>query len=101
MASLAYTEQLYLAKWLPDSAQQRLVIWGYIGDQISKARSLGAEVSTTRALHQADAQATRALGSPWQLSTGWHSHKGYLQTWHETGDRSGPRSSAPTLGARV
>ena len=85
MASLAYHQQLYLASWLPKSAQMRLVIWGYTSGQIPKAPLLGVGVSTARALREGDAQAPLAPGSEFQLTAGWHSHNVYLQAWYETG----------------
>jgi O-antigen ligase len=84
LATLAYTNELYLASWLPGSARQRIVIWGYTSGQIAKAPLLGAGVSTARALHNRD-DAPRAPGSKYRLTTGWHSHNGYLQAWYETG----------------
>jgi len=87
MASLAYTKQLYLAtSWLPYSARHRIVIWGYTSDQIAKAPLLGAGVSTARALNDKDdVHPVLAPGSTFRLTTGWHSHNAYLQTWYETG----------------
>jgi O-antigen ligase len=86
LATLAYSHQLYLASWLPGSARQRIVIWGYTSEQIGKAPLFGAGVSTARALNATgDEDAPRAPGSKYHLTTGWHSHNGYLQTWYETG----------------
>jgi hypothetical protein len=86
LATLAYSHQLYLASWLPGSARQRLVIWAYTSEQIGKAPLFGAGVSTARALNtRNDENAPRAPGSKYRLTTGWHSHNGYLQAWYETG----------------
>ncbi len=85
-AALAYTQQLYLARWLPYSAQHRIVIWGYTAEQAIKAPLLGTGVGTTRALSSTrERDGPRAPGSNIELSTGWHSHNGYLQVWYETG----------------
>jgi O-antigen ligase len=88
MASLAYSQELYLAGWLTGSARQRIVIWGYTSEQVAKAPWLGAGVSTARAIStdiKADPEAPRAPGSKYRLTPAWHSHNGYLQTWYEAG----------------
>ena len=85
-AMLAYANQLYLANWLDNSARHRIVIWGYTSEQITKAPVLGAGISTARALNNSgDLNTPRAPGTNYPLSTGWHSHNGYLQAWYETG----------------
>jgi O-antigen ligase len=85
-ASLAYTKQLYLVDWLKGTARQRIVIWGHTSGEIRKAPIFGAGISTARALnYQDDVRAPRAPGSPYRLTTGWHTHNGYLQAWYETG----------------
>jgi O-antigen ligase len=86
LASLAYAKQLYLASWLPRTAGMRLVIWGYTSGQIHKAPLLGVGVSSARTLsHGDDAHPVFAPGSDFRVTTGWHSHNAYLQTWFETG----------------
>ena len=83
MASLVYGGKLYQARWLPPSAQHRVVIWGYTSEQIAKAPLLGAGIGTGRAL--SNIPTTKAPGSDFNRSTGWHSHNAYLQVWYETG----------------
>jgi O-antigen ligase len=86
LAIFAYQNELYLSRPLPGSVRQRIVIWGYTSAQILKAPLLGAGVSTARALNtRNDENAPRAPGSKYRLTTGWHSHNAYLQTWYETG----------------
>ncbi len=86
LAALAYAKQLYLASWLPRTADMRLVIWGYTSGLIRKAPLLGVGVSSARTLsHSDDAHPVFAPGSDFRLTTGWHSHNAYLQTWFETG----------------
>jgi O-antigen ligase len=86
LVSLAYAKQLYLASALPRSVAMRLVIWGYTSSQIPKAPLLGTGVSSARALaHRDDGHPVYAPGSDLRLTTGWHSHNGYLQTWFEAG----------------
>jgi hypothetical protein len=85
-ASFAYHSGLHLASWMPRTAQHRIVIWGYTSEQLLRAPILGAGVHTARALHNPDDHdAPRAPGSEFRLSTGLHSHNGYLQTWYEAG----------------
>jgi len=85
LAMLAYSQELYRAGWLPSSARQRVVIWGYTSEQVTKAPLLGAGVSSARALNRQDDATPRAPGTKYRLTTGWHSHNGYLQAWYETG----------------
>jgi O-antigen ligase len=86
MAMLAYAGNLHLAPWLAESARHRVVIWGYTGEQIAKAPILGAGMSTARALNDpTNPNVPRAPGTDFKLSTGLHSHNGYLQTWFEGG----------------
>jgi O-antigen ligase len=86
MAAITYSSQVHLANWLPSSAQQRLVIWGYTSEQVAKAPVLGAGMSTARALDNPDDfDAPRAPGTDFRLTTSLHSHNAYLQVWYETG----------------
>src|SRR5262249_755795 len=85
IALFAYAQELYRAEWLPNSARHRLDIWGYTSEQSPKAPVRGAGVSSARALNNHDESAPRAPGTKYRLTTGWHSHNGYLQAWYETG----------------
>jgi O-antigen ligase len=86
LATLAYQSQLYLSQWLPHSAQHRIVIWGHTSSLIAKAPILGSGINTARALNDPDGyDAPLAPGSEFRLTTGLHSHNGYLQAWYETG----------------
>jgi O-antigen ligase len=85
-ASLAYSSGLYQSKWLVSTAQQRIVIWGYTSEQVVKAPWLGVGLGTTRALHHDSTQVRQlAPGTNYELTTHWHTHNGYLQTWYEAG----------------
>jgi exopolysaccharide production protein ExoQ len=85
-ALMLYGSQYYLAPWLPNSVQHRVVIWGYTAEQVSKAPVLGVGISSARALSATGSQdAPMAPGSAFRLSTGIHSHNAYLQVWYETG----------------
>jgi O-antigen ligase len=84
--TLAFGAQLYLASWLPQSAQHRVVIWGYTAEQLARAPLLGTGVATARALNTPDStDKPHAPGTKFQLSAGSHSHNAYLQVWYETG----------------
>jgi O-antigen ligase len=86
LAAAAYQAQLYQTSWLPQSAQQRIVIWGYTSAQITKAPLLGTGIGSARALADlANPDLPRAPGSDFQLSTHMHSHNAYLQIWFEAG----------------
>jgi O-antigen ligase len=86
LAMAAFHNDLHLASWMPRTAQHRIVIWGHTSQLIAKAPVLGAGIHTARALHDPnDYDAPRAPGSEFQLTTGLHSHNGYLQTWYEAG----------------
>ena len=86
LATIAYQSHLYLSAWLPRSAQHRVVIWGHTATLIAEAPILGSGINTARALNNADRyDAPMAPGSDFPLTTGLHSHNGYLQTWYETG----------------
>jgi O-antigen ligase len=85
-ATLAFGAQLYLASWLPPSAQHRLVIWGYTAEQLAQAPLLGVGVATARARTDPNSpDIPRAPGTEFPLSTGSHTHNAYLQVWYETG----------------
>jgi O-antigen ligase len=86
LALLAYQSELYLSSWLPSSARHRVVIWGYSSQQIATAPILGVGIATTRALNELQRyDAPFAPGSDFQLTTEWHTHNVYLQTWYEAG----------------
>ena len=86
LATLAYSHDLHLARWLDHSIRHRIVIWGYSSGEIAKAPLLGAGINSVRALHnsqpEAASPATRAE-SP--FAAPFHSHNAYLQAWHEAG----------------
>lgn len=86
VATLAYQSKLYLSPWLAQSAQHRIVIWGYTSSLIAASPLLGSGINTARALNDPDGLDTPlAPGSEFRLTTNLHSHNGYLQAWYETG----------------
>jgi hypothetical protein len=86
VATLMYQSQLYLATWLPRSAQHRIVIWGYTTQLLGKTPIFGAGIDAARAHNDLDSyDAPFAPDSDFRVTTGHHSHNVYLQTWYETG----------------
>ena len=86
IVSSLYAAGAHRAAWLPESAQHRVVIWGYTSGEVAKAPLLGAGIGTARALHEGRSPDTpRAPGTKFQLGTGLHSHNAYLQVWFEAG----------------
>jgi len=86
VATLMYQSELYLATWLPRSAQHRIVIWGYTTQLLGKAPIFGAGIDAARAHNDLDSyDAPFAPDSDFRVTTGHHSHNVYLQTWYETG----------------
>ncbi len=85
-----YAQGLHTVSWLPYSARDRVVIWGYTAELAAQAPVLGAGIGSARTLrgvHGAgtDPAADTAPGTPFKRSTSYHSHNAYLQTWFETG----------------
>jgi len=86
LCSLAYSQQLYRAWWLPDMAKHRIVIWGYTAEQLARAPVFGVGVATSRVLNEQTRDTSEpAPGTDYRRSTKSHSHNIYLQTWFETG----------------
>ena len=87
LATLAYSNDLHLSRWLGHSARHRIVIWGYSSAEIAKAPLLGAGISSMRAMHNSQAETdtwVARTGSPFTAPF-FHSHNAYLQAWHEAG----------------
>jgi O-antigen ligase len=84
IVSQAYEQQLHMAKWLPVTARQRIIIWGYTAEQVPKAPVLGIGIDSGKIL---DARSTPETppGFVYPRRTGTHSHNVYIQTWYELG----------------
>jgi O-Antigen ligase len=86
VASLAFDHHLQHAEWLPQSARNRIILWGYTAGEIKMAPLLGVGVASTRDLDAARAAAAaRPDGYGYPLRTGRHSHSIFMQTWYELG----------------
>lgn len=81
----AYAANMHHLRWLPPSAQDRLVIWKATSDLIPKAPVLGVGIHSGRVITRAETERPKAPGTPYALSVGWHSHNAFLQVWFETG----------------
>lgn len=85
-----YAQGLHSASWLPYSARDRVVIWGYTAELVAQAPVLGVGIGSARTLRGVDGAGTdpatgTAPGTPFKRSTSYHSHNAYLQVWFETG----------------
>ncbi len=81
----AYTTQkLHMAQWLPVTARQRIIIWGYTTEQITKAPLLGIGIGSGKVL-DAKHKPETPPGYVYPRRAGTHSHNVYLQTWYELG----------------
>ncbi len=86
----AYQADLHHAKWLPYSAQARIVLWGYTAHAVSDTPVLGIGGSSARAMAAepeaiANAKEAKAQGEVYAWQAGPHAHNQYLQTWYELG----------------
>jgi O-antigen ligase len=77
---------LHLSTWLPHTARQRIILWGYTAEQVGKSPWVGVGIASTKAL---DSRRTDVAATPvdhvYPLRTGPHAHNVYLQTWYELG----------------
>ena len=81
-----YAQGLHSVSWLPYSARDRVVIWGYTAELVTQAPVLGVGIGSARTLRGVDgAGVGAATGTPFKRSTSYHSHNAYLQVWFETG----------------
>jgi O-antigen ligase len=87
VTDLAFRQaNLHMAEWLPRTARQRVVLWGYTASQIYQRPLTGVGVASTKTLDDARRKdLTKPPGYVYELRTGPHSHNVYLQTWYELG----------------
>ncbi|HXF55567.1 MAG TPA: O-antigen ligase family protein [Hyphomicrobiaceae bacterium] len=87
IVSAAYRDaSLHFATWLPHTARQRVILWGYTAEQVAKRPWLGVGIAATKSLdlRRKDVEETPP-GYVYPLRTGPHAHNIYLQTWYELG----------------
>ena len=86
LASVAYRQELHFADWLPQTARNRVILWGYTASEVTKNPLLGVGVASTKDLDEANAEkAVQPPGYTYPLRTGRHSHNIFMQTWYELG----------------
>lgn len=86
LVTLAYQQQLHFAEWLPLTARNRVILWGYTAGEVAKRPILGIGVASTKALDKANAdKAIQPPGYTYPLRTAQHAHNIFLQTWYELG----------------
>lgn len=86
MVAQAYQHQLHFAEWLPVTARNRIILWGYTAGEVAKTPVLGIGVASTKELDEAyEEKAIKPPGYTYALRTGRHSHNAFLQTWYELG----------------
>lgn len=86
LVTLAYQQQLHFAEWLPLTARNRVILWGYTAGEVAKSPILGIGVASTKALDKANAdKAIQPPGYTYPLRTAQHAHNIFLQTWYELG----------------
>jgi hypothetical protein len=86
MVTVAYQQQLHMAEWLPLTARNRVILWGYTAGEVAKVPILGIGVASTKELDEANAdKAVQPPGYTYALRTGPHAHNVFLQTWYELG----------------
>lgn len=86
LVTVAYQQQLHFAEWLPLTARNRVILWGYTAGEVVKTPILGVGVASTKDLDEANAdKAVQPSGYSYALRTGRHSHNAFLQTWYELG----------------
>lgn len=86
LTALAYKQELHFAEWLPVTARNRIILWGYTAGEVAKTPILEVGVASTKDLDEANAEkAIQPPGYTYPLRTGRHSHNAFLQTWYELG----------------
>ncbi|HEX2446887.1 MAG TPA: O-antigen ligase family protein [Methyloceanibacter sp.] len=80
----AFKGELHMARWLPDSARARVILWEYTAERVLEHPWLGIGVDSTHALKKSG-KLERPPGYVFPLSSGEHAHNLFLQTWYELG----------------
>jgi O-antigen ligase len=80
----AFRGELHMARWLPDSARARVILWEYTAERVLEHPWLGIGVDSTHALKKSG-KLERPPGYVFPLSSGEHAHNLFLQTWYELG----------------
>jgi O-antigen ligase len=85
-ADLAHDAGLHQARWLPQSARNRVELWNVTADRMQASPILGIGIESTKPLdveaEQADPASQKGV---FTNRTGRHSHNIFMQTWFELG----------------
>ncbi len=86
LAAYSHSAGLHQASWLPQTARNRIVLWGVTAEKVRAAPILGVGVDSTEPLdEEAAPTAVKPEGQAYPLRTGRHSHNIFMQTWYELG----------------
>jgi O-antigen ligase len=78
--------ELQSAKWLPNSARHRIVLWAYTAEEVAQHPLIGVGVASTKVLDaRRGPKVELAPGTPYEWRSAPHAHNVYLQTWYELG----------------
>ncbi|MGE0700745.1 MAG: O-antigen ligase family protein [Hyphomicrobiaceae bacterium] len=84
----AYSHQagLHQARWLPQTARNRIVLWSVTAEKMKESPLLGIGIASTKPLdEEAAPTAITRPGDTYPQRTGRHSHNIFMQTWYELG----------------
>lgn len=84
-ANLAYARELHLARGMPESARQRIILWGYTAEQVPKRLLTGVGIASTKTLDLGRGELPKPPGFSYPRRTGPHAHNIYLEVWYELG----------------
>jgi hypothetical protein len=83
---LAYRAELHQAKWLPQSARARVILWQYTAERVLENPWLGIGAdSTAKVRDEQIGRPKKPKGFVFRRSTGQHAHSIFLQSWYELG----------------
>jgi hypothetical protein len=85
LAITAYNSGLHQSSWLFQTAQQRVVIWGFTAEQAFQQPIFGVGTNSTPALDEQRTVKIKPRGYTTALETRAHPHNVYLQVWYELG----------------
>ena len=78
--------ELHTASWLPHTARQRIILWGYTAQQVPQRSYTGVGIAATKTLDDRRGQQVPTPAGyvyPWR--SGPHAHNVFLQMWYELG----------------
>ena len=80
------TAQWHQAAWLPQTARQRIILWGYTARQVPLRPLTGVGADSTKPLDASrGSRVETPAGFEYQWRSGPHAHNIFLQNWYELG----------------